>query len=140
MHGDRRAPGEPAELLDGLRLDLVPVDRKPVAVRDQHDETVVRNSGEHSLDDASCLIHAGNDDYHLRFDGAQCLRRDDPTASRKTVAGVMHGARVQLDDPLQLMNPDRAEALAPERISQSHAARLPVHTPPAQYLNERTIR
>jgi hypothetical protein len=70
MHGHRRATGEPAELLDRLRLDLVAVDRRPTAVRHQHDEAVVGNSGKHALDDLARLIHARHHDYHLRFDSA----------------------------------------------------------------------
>ncbi|AGL20476.1 hypothetical protein L083_6966 [Actinoplanes sp. N902-109] len=91
----------------------------------------MRNSGEHAFDDASCLIHAGDDDYHLRLDSAHCFRRHDAATSRKVrLTSVVHGARVKLDHPLQLMNPDRAEALTPERISQSHAARLPARRHP----------
>jgi hypothetical protein len=52
VDGDRGTAGQPAELLDGLRLDLVSVDRRPIAVRHQNNEAVVRNAGEHALDDA----------------------------------------------------------------------------------------
>ncbi|GAA2611919.1 hypothetical protein Adu01nite_03780 [Paractinoplanes durhamensis] len=79
----------------------------------------MRNAGEHSLDDASCLIHARHDDYHLRFNGMHCIRRDD------TTAGPGRQTRVQLNDPLQLVDPNRAETLTPERISQSHAGNVP---------------
>ncbi|GID98123.1 hypothetical protein Adi01nite_75350 [Amorphoplanes digitatis] len=90
------------------------------------------NSGEYPFDDASRLIHAGDHDYHLRLDGAQCLGRHGPATSRKTgLARILLGARVKLDHPLQLMNPDRAEALTPERISQSHTRNVPPTVGPA---------
>jgi hypothetical protein len=67
----------------------------------------------------------------LRFDGAQRLGSDYTTTSRYPgLAGLGQRARVKLDHPLQLMNPDRAEALTPERISQSHIARLPADVHP----------
>jgi hypothetical protein len=69
IHGDRGPAGQAAELLDGLRLDLVPVHRAAVAVRHEHDEAVVRNAGEHALDDAARLVHARHDDDQLRFHG-----------------------------------------------------------------------
>ncbi|HET6479409.1 MAG TPA: hypothetical protein VFG35_05090 [Actinoplanes sp.] len=55
----------------------------------------------------------------MRFDGAERLGRHDLAARTDC------GARVQLDYPLQLMNPDRAEALTPKGISQSHLAKIP---------------
>ncbi|MDP9819803.1 hypothetical protein J3R04_005773 [Spirilliplanes yamanashiensis] len=126
MHGDRGPPGQPAELFHRLHFDLETVDGPPIAVGNEHDETVVRNSGEHTLDDASCLIHARDDDDHFRFDRPDGIGGDDAAAGRLTGrARVGQRAGVQLDHPLQLVNPDRAEPLAPEGISQSHAARLP---------------
>ncbi|MCM4076735.1 hypothetical protein [Paractinoplanes hotanensis] len=55
----------------------------------------------------------------MRFDVMQGIGRHDPAAGPGGQAGV------QLDHPLKFMNPNRTEALAPERISQSHLAKIP---------------
>ena len=125
VNRDRGTVGELAELLDRLGLDLVPVDRLPGAVRDQDDQTPVRDAGEHPLDDLPGLVHARDHDDHVLLD-----RADAPAAGTRRLAPTRSTAwsplpLVELDHPLQLMNPDGAETLGPVRTLQTHAATVP---------------
>src|SRR5690606_9809799 len=124
VHRDRRAFGELAVLLDGLGLDLVPVDRPTTAVRDQDDQATVRNAGEHPLDDPAGLVHARAHHHHAPLARPDRLRRD-PQAAPALPARLVLAAAVQLDDPLELMDANGSETLSAVRSLQTHAATVP---------------
>ncbi|BCJ66885.1 hypothetical protein GCM10009779_25220 [Polymorphospora rubra] len=91
-----------------------------VTVRNQHDQAVVRDPGEHTLDYPPCLIHARNDNDHLALDGADRIVRDDATApGPRGIPGV------QLDNALKFVDANGAEAFGTVRVLQTHAATLP---------------
>src|SRR5690606_21397417 len=105
-------------------LDPVPVHRLAGAVGDQDDQAVVRDPGQHPLDHAPGLVHARHDHHQVAFDRAQGILGDgdgraQPPPGHRAVPAV------ELDDPLDLVDPDGAETLCAVRSLQTHAATVP---------------